>query len=344
MSQFKDQKRGTWIAKFKYQKKQYLKRGFKTKSAAKAWEEAEKDRLKNPQNTILLTFSQVSTKYIEDCKGRFQKNTWRQKVFVYRNFITFLQEDPPIEFLTKHTIKAYLRNRMMNDGNKCANRDLKELKALFNWGVKEEMLYKNPCINIESYNEEAEPRYVPPVEDVNKVLLVADQDEMDLLMVLYHTAGRIGEVLRLTWNDINFECGWIILKTRKRKNGWLQEDKLKMTDTLCDTLRSRWDRRNKATPHVFPNEKGERFTYDQKRYVMERLCEKAKVKKFGFHAIRHHVASILADSGKASLSQIQKLLRHKRITTTDNYTKTLDPEIAQVTSVLDNQFQLAQEK
>jgi integrase len=70
---------------------------------------------------------------------------------------------------------------------------------------------------------------------------------------------------------------------------------------------------------------------------MKKLCEKAKVKVFGFHAIRHHVASILANSGKASLSQIQKMLRHRRSTTTDNYIKTLDPQLRQVANVLDEQ-------
>jgi len=72
---------------------------------------------------------------------------------------------------------------------------------------------------------------------------------------------------------------------------------------------------------------------------MARLCKKVKVKYFGFHAIRHHVASVLADSGKASLNQIQKMLRHRRVTTTDLYIKTLDPQLSQVTSVLDEHGQ-----
>ena len=77
------------------------------------------------------------------------------------------------------------------------------------------------------------------------------------------------------------------------------------------------------------------YTYIEKRYTMRGLCRKAGVKPFGFHAIRHHVASILADSGKASLSQIQKMLRHRRVTTTDGYIKTLDPQLRQVANVLD---------
>ena len=168
-----------------------------------------------------------------------------------------------------------------------------------------------------------------------KVLMAADPEDMDLIMVLYHTAGRTSEVLNLTWEDVNFEGRWVRLWTRKRRGGELQEDKLAMTDTLYNILWHRWNNRDKASAYVFHNEDGSPYTYTQKRYTMQRLCRKAGVKTFGFHAIRHHVASILADSGKASLSQIQKMLRHRRMTTTDGYIKTLDPQLRQVANVLD---------
>ncbi len=130
---------------------------------------------------------------------------------------------------------------------------------------------------------------------------------------------------------------WIQLWTRKRRGGQLQEDKLAMTDTLYGVFKRRWNSRKKSIQYVFHNEDGSKLTYQQKRDTMKTICKKAKVKTFGFHAIRHHVASILADSGKASLSQIQKMLRHRRSTTTDLYIKTLDPQLGQVASVLDEQ-------
>ena len=110
-----------------------------------------------------------------------------------------------------------------------------------------------------------------------------------------------------------------------------------MTDTLFSVLKRRWLKRNKESSFVFHDEDGSKLMYTKKRNTMRQLCKKAKVKTFGFHAIRHHVASILADSGKASISQIQKMLRHRRITTTDSYIKTLDPQLRQVANVLDEQ-------
>ena len=73
---------------------------------------------------------------------------------------------------------------------------------------------------------------------------------------------------------------------------------------------------------------------------MKDLCKKAGVKYFGFHAIRHHVASFLADSHKATHhNQIQQMLRHRRLSTTDHYIKTLDPQLKQISKVLDEQNQ-----
>lgn len=351
MSVWKDPVRKIWVAKFQYQMKQFKKEGFQTRSAALEWEVEKRNELKNPPlpEPTRLTFSQVSTTYLEDCKDRFQKNTWRQKAFVFRNFLAFINDDPEAESITKQTFTEYLKFRKeqkdeadskakkTENGVCVANRDLKEFKALYNWCIRQELLLKNPCINIESYPEQTNAKYVPPAEDITKVLLAADREDMDLILTLYHTAGRVSEILNLSWEDVNFEKRWVRLWTRKRRGGVLQEDKLAMTDTLYDVLRRRWDNRDKIAAYVFHNADGNRYIYAQKKDTMKKLCRKARVKIFGFHAIRHHVASILADSGKASLSQIQKMLRHRRTTTTDNYIKTLDPQLRQVANVLDQQ-------
>ena len=147
MSVWKDSKRKVWIAKFQYQMKQFKKEGFQTRSEAMEWEVETRNELKNPPppEPIRLTFSQVSTMYLEDCKARFQKNTWRQKAFVYRSFLTFINNDPEAESITKQTFTEYLKfrreqkdikDRKLNkveNGCCVANRDLKEFKALYNW-------------------------------------------------------------------------------------------------------------------------------------------------------------------------------------------------------------------
>lgn len=159
--------------------------------------------------------------------------------------------------------------------------------------------------------------------------------DLDMLTCLYYTGGRIGEILRLTWKDVNLERRQITLWTRKRFGGGLESDQLAMPDMLFNMLQYRWKNRDKESPYVFPGPDGQPWTYDQKRNLMRDLCRKAKVRQFGFHAIRHHVASILMDSGKATIGQIQKFLRHKRKTTTENYLHDVSRDLVEIAGILD---------
>jgi site-specific recombinase XerD len=63
----------------------------------------------------------------------------RQKHFVYKSFLTYIGGDRPVREVSTRQITDYLKNRVTNDGEKVANRDLKELKALYNWGINQEI-------------------------------------------------------------------------------------------------------------------------------------------------------------------------------------------------------------
>jgi integrase len=149
----------------------------------------------------------------------------------------------------------------------------------------------------------------------------------------------LSEILGSGWDDVNFEKRTVKLRTRKRKGGKLQTDLILMSATLFKCLKKRWNERDKISPYIFTKPGGGIYTKDDKpiREMMEQLCEKAGVKRFGFHAIRHHVAMILEDSGKATLREIQKMLRHQRPTTTDKYLEGLSPAMEKVADILDEQ-------
>ena len=76
------------------------------------------------------------------------------------------------------------------------------------------------------------------------------------------------------------------------------------------------------------------------RNMMADLCKVAKARSFGFQTIRHHAASVLADSGKASLMQIKDFLQHRRVHTTEGYLHTLKPELAEALNLLEKKCTL----
>jgi integrase len=339
MSVFKDKRTGkTWMYHFWHEGEQYTKKGLKTRAEA-AQKEAERKRLlKSPPPTTPTSISvgTLVVRHIEYCQARMQKNTWRAKLRYFRQLIAALgTAEIPVDDIGKAHLHDFFQQIAGKEGNKNANRHLKDIKALFNWGVENDLIKTNPCKAMRPFPEDKYRKYIPPPEDVDKVLMAAGEEDMHLLICLYHTGARIGEVLGLSWEDVNFEKKSLSLWTRKRRDGQLEEDKQPMGETLSSILMHRWKHRNKASPFVFCQADGTAYSRFSKRRIMAELCTRAEVKVFGFHAIRHHVASIIADSKKASLGQIQRFLRHKRATTTELYLHEITRDQREIAELLD---------
>jgi integrase len=69
---------------------------------------------------------------------------------------------------------------------------------------------------------------------------------------------------------------------------------------------------------------------------MRGLCKRAGVDEFGFHALRRHVASVLADTHKLSSKTIQRILRHRNVTTTERYIQNINHDLAGVMALLNH--------
>ena len=167
-------------------------------------------------------------------------------------------------------------------------------------------------------------------------ILLAAGEQRPLLLVLYHTMGRVGEILRLRWEDVLFEHRVVVLYTRKRSGGNLEPDTYPMSDTLYNTLRSLYEKRQ-SEEWVFPNPlTGGRFNNRPK--LMRGICKRAGVSYYGFHSIRHYVANLLADSEKVSTKRISRLLRHTNVRTTEIYLGKDLEDLGETVKLLDKNF------
>ena len=333
MSQWKIKKTRKWVYEFQYQGRRYKKVGFQDRASALSAEAAKRKALKAETKKIPIgSWVNVVTRYLDHCQIYMQKNTWRQKAHVYRSFIQSIgpKVNPPFAAVSRQMIMDYLTALHTKKGSKTANRHLRDLNALFNWAAVEIGDIPNPCKKIQKFPEEPYHPYVPPPQDMAKLKLAAGRDELDFIETLYHSIARKSEAVRLTWEDVNFEQRWIRLWTRKRKGGELEPQYKPMNDTLYNRLLLRWEKRDKTDPKVF------QFAEKDLRCMMEDICKRAEIEpQFGFHSIRHFVLSLINDSRKASVKQIQELAGHKRQATTEIYLHSMGEATRDAVTILE---------
>jgi integrase len=241
----------------------------------------------------------------------------------------------PISSLTTRKLELFLIHIAQTKGNTCSNNHLKEIKAMFNWTMRREEtgVAKNPCNYIKRLPQKEFVKYVPPIEHINLVLMAANPEQMNLIKAVFHGFGRIGELLRLKWSDVDFEGNLIILWTKKRSDGSMEPQYKPMSQTLREVLGHQWKHR-KHEQYVFPNPRTGR-PYSESPRWMEDVCTRAGVPAFGFHALRHAVAHLVFNEGEP-LGIVSELLGHKRKTTTEIYLKGVMKSHGSVIKILDH--------
>ncbi|HAS88426.1 MAG TPA: hypothetical protein DCS48_03860 [Desulfovibrio sp.] len=312
----------------------------KNKKEALDWEALIRRKLtessKTPTHAISL--HSLATRHLEaqEAKG-ISKRWFQDKKLVIKALLNAPGVQPlkPAMNLDHETVRKFLDTISKEKSGSRANRYLRHIKRMWAWGKKAGLISGECPWDVEKYKEKRNPRYVPPEDDFWKVYEFADQvpnggthvsgkynlepHRKPLLLTYLHTAARKSEVLDLKKEDLDFSARKIRLWTAKRDGG-MEYDWIPMTGILCEELQAHLERQKQTFPfaeHVFINPKTGR-KYSSVNKMMDRMCDRAEVKRFGFHAIRHLTASIL-DSKMVPMADIQAILRHKSMVVTANY-------------------------
>ncbi len=344
----RNKKKG-WRYDFTRKGIRHTKSGFKTKREAKNAEAQKREELDNPiiqketQKTLTdMAFSDLINKRLDHMQAYNSKSHYESMIYCARRWVKYWGKLDCSE-ITMEMVEQYLLKRKRDTSGTTANHDLRNLRALFNFGLhpRRRWIKENPTIGIDFFPVEKKIKYVPPKEDVLKVILAADKDTQDYLWTIFHSMGRMSEINRLTWQDIDFDEKSIILYTRKKRGGHLTPRKVPMTEKLFDVLSYRFKRRDKRKPWVFWHRYWSKKTnewiedpYIDRKKIMETLCEKAGVKYFRYHALRHCGASLL-DGDNVPIGAIQRFLGHENRQTTEIYLHSIGNSEREMISVLD---------
>lgn len=161
----------------------------------------------------------------------------------------------------------------------------------------------------------------------------SDDNLHDMILLALNTGLRFGELIALTFKDVDFEkklltinkaiAKGVLGSTKSNKNRYIP-----LTNSVIEMIRDR--KRNNDL--IFSEDNS--FLI-QARYVkrLHKLCRDLKFRRIGWHVLRHTFASHLAQKG-ISLKAIQELLGHSDIKTTMRYAHLSPRELRQAVDVL----------
>lgn len=246
-------------------------------------------------------------------------------------------------------VELVLRTTFDDRSPATINRYRSLLSHMFTWAVERGYLERNPfrdgarlLIKAEREDNKRHRRVSPELEA--KLLEAAAPHLRLMIIAALDTGMRQGEMLALTWADVDDRPGWLRLRgatTKSGKTRWVPIGTIRMRG-LLDFLRIDAAGHSKPSDaRVFSNEAGEpiqgfrtawdaavlrahghqptRSAKDGKGRLTVECREALRAIDLRWHDLRHEHASRLVELG-VPLSQVRDLLGHASITTTERST------------------------
>lgn len=331
MPTYKNEKANTWYCKFYYydwngKKIQKKKGGFKLKREAQEWE--NNFLVGTNQSCLDMELSQVNDLYAENCKLKLKPTTCADKQSIIEKHILPTFGHLKIVDITPNDIRLWHNDLLKNNNYKATylRKINSQLSGLFNFAVKYYNLKQNPvalCDNIGKGKANV-MQFWTPAEFKTFIEYFANDIELyTIFHMLFYTGVRIGELLALTWADINSNTdmlhinknigkikGGDIILTPKTEKSFRN---IILPSFLCDILLNYKKQIYGSSPdsQVF-----NKSTYAIRR-ALKRGCNKTGVKEIRLHDFRHSHASLLIECGFSPLA-IADRLGHENIQTTLN--------------------------
>jgi integrase/recombinase XerD len=268
----------------------------------------------------------------------FSKNT----LDAYRNdlgqFVAFVRgelpkgdgAEPSWSSVDKSLVLNYMLNlRERSYAPATSARKVAAIKSFFNFLVAEGQLERNPAEGIAGPKVgKSLPRSIS-VADVERLLeqpakLSTPEAKRDraMLELLYATGMRVSELVSLNVRDANLKAGFVRCfgkgskeriipihsKATRAVKGYIDDGRQRLLGVTGETA-------------LFLNRRGQRLTRQGLWLILKGYAKKAEITaELTPHVLRHSIATHLLHSGKMNLRELQELLGHANISTTQVYT------------------------
>ena len=273
-------------------------------------DEIKKKEEQNTNEKFINSF--LSAKEIEGCSQR--------TISYYKENIQRLisKLEKPIKGITTEDIRNYLSN--YKETNNCGSVTIDNIRRVFSsffaWLEDEDYIIKSPVRRIHKVKTASIIKETFTDENIEKM-----RDEcknirnLAIIELLISTGMRVGELVNLNIEDLNFEDRSCIVQGKGNKQREVYFD-ARTKIHLMQYLNIRKDD-NKAL-FVSKNKPHQRLSISGIELIVRKIGVKTDVNRVHPHKFRRTLATMAIDKGMP-IEQVQKLLGHVKIETTMHY-------------------------
>ena len=277
---------------------------------------------KNPDEKT--RFKKLAEWYLELEEAKAKKSYRRDKLSVSLLVLAF--GDRFIKDITPTMIESYKLKRLQEitrhrktTAPATVNRELACLKTIFNKAVRNGKAERNPAHGLKMLKENNERDRVLSQEEYDRLMVHCAPHVAQVVKVAYLTAMRQGEIINLTWGQIDLKEGFI----------WLRPEDTKTNEGRLIPLRQELVLMFKAMPRGLPGVKV--FTRNGQpissiREGFDAACRRAGIEDFHFHDLRHCAITNWRRQGHDFI-RIMKVSGHKTLSTFKRYNSVSKDEL-----------------
>ena len=248
------------------------------------------------------------------------EKTQRTYLSAYKEFVR-ITGDIPLHSVGIREIEYFLGVKRTEASEWTARKYYTSLRTAFEKAVQWEFITENPFSKVKKPKvPELSPVYLTEKEFTLLLSAIKEKDFRELCITGAGTGMRLGELLSLKWQEVDFDRKVIFVrnsdtfKTKSRKNRVVP-----MNDELFRVLMERKKGVRFECDTVFYDNFGKGLRENTVSQKFKRAVRCAGLNdKLHFHSLRHSFASALVSSG-VSLFIVSKFLGHSSSKTTEVY-------------------------
>lgn len=288
-----------------------------------------------------MTLQEALTEFLQHLK--YERNmsphtlrNYESDLEQFRQFLFGIEkrDDLPVEQIDRLTIREWMAI-LHTAGKKKASiaRKLASLRTLFQFLIREGKLESNPAKMVATPKIERKLPNHLSMEDAVRLIETPDANtdlgrrDRAILEFLYATGIRVGELVNIDLTDIDLRERMVRVLGKRRKERIVPFHEHALQALMHYLTESRPVFLNNSPLTVrddkacFLNYQGTRITTRSVGRMIDKYIKQcADVHKISPHSLRHTFATHMLDSG-ADLRDIQELLGHARLSTTQIYTQ-----------------------